>query len=66
MRLQGENIEPIQCDILKNGLYIISVEGGNQRFISKIVIINKIFKVLKNEKILFKYSALATIVTTFA
>lgn len=38
MRLQGENIEPIQCDILKNGLYIISVEGGNQRFISKIVI----------------------------
>ncbi len=38
MRLQGDNMETIECSSLKNGLYIISLEGGTQRFISKIVV----------------------------
>ncbi len=37
-RLEGENIEVIQCSSLKNGLYFITIKGGNQIYTSKLVV----------------------------
>ncbi|NLJ82296.1 MAG: T9SS type A sorting domain-containing protein [Bacteroidales bacterium] len=37
-RLQGDNIEIIQCNTLQNGLYFITIQGDNLRFTSKLII----------------------------
>ena len=37
-RLQGNNIETIQCGTLKNGLYFVTLKAGNQLFTSKLVV----------------------------